>query len=297
MCSTCGCKGAESFCSECGTKRAESFGADGRGSVSVETSIPYEWYSIPNPHPHDDKIDSKSINEKVHEEVDAALDQGIGPNGFGYDSFNEIIQVENEDGEMEDEYIDISYEFGNQLGAESFEAEDKKIEGYVALGGDRYANYAYVSTNAEKLKQAFKDSFMETRYDFEEEELEKMWSNFSPKEALEAVGMYLKKVDLSKVVFIYDGDADALDAESSKDDDDDDDDELDEEEEYKMMMRENEALQREEENEKIVRAIRKDRGDEYYAESFEAPKSPALKNLSTIAVLALAIFVGKKLKE
>jgi hypothetical protein len=28
MCSTCGCKGAESFCSECGTKRAESFEAD-----------------------------------------------------------------------------------------------------------------------------------------------------------------------------------------------------------------------------------------------------------------------------
>ena len=127
-------------------------------------------------------------------------------------------------------------------GAESFGAEGKKIEGYVAVGGDRYANYAYVSTNAEKLKQAFKDSFMETRYDFEEEELEKMWSNFSPKEALEAVGMYLKKVDLSKAIFIYDGDVDALDAESSKtDDDNDDDDELDEEEEYKMLMRENEA--------------------------------------------------------
>lgn len=35
----------------------------------------------------------------------------------------------------------------------------------------------------------------------------------------------------------------------------------------------------------------------YDSENFEAPKSPALKNLSTIAVLALAIFVGKKLKE
>lgn len=30
MCSTCGCKGAESFCSECGTKRAESFEAESR---------------------------------------------------------------------------------------------------------------------------------------------------------------------------------------------------------------------------------------------------------------------------
>lgn len=260
MCSTCGCKGAESFFSECGTKRAESFGAE-------VTSMPkiVEW---------DDN--DGNVRFTTHETFEE--------NGDKYTLVNDYEASRKRSDEL--------------MEAESFEAEDRKIEGYVAVGGDRYANYAYVSTNAEKLKQAFKDSFMETRYDFEEEELEKMWSNFSPKEALEAVGMYLKKVDLSKAIFIYDGDVDALDAESSKtDDDNDDDDELDEEEEYKMLMRENEALQREEENERIVRAIRKDRGDEYYAESFEAPKSPALKNLSTIAVLALAIFVGKKLKE
>ena len=86
---------------------AESFNADGRGSVIVETSIPYEWESNPNPHPYEDKIDNESITERVHEEVEAALDQGSNATGFGYDRFHEIIQVENKDGEMEDEHIDI----------------------------------------------------------------------------------------------------------------------------------------------------------------------------------------------
>jgi len=37
----------------------------------------------------------------------------------------------------------------------------------------------------------------------------------------------------------------------------------------KQALKDDEALQREEENERIVRAIRRDRGDEYYAEDFE----------------------------
>ena len=48
---------------------------------------------------------------------------------------------------------------------------------------------------------------------------------------------------------------------------------------------------------KVLKISGINENDFYMAESFEAPKSPALKNLSTIAVLALAIFVGKKLKE
>jgi|TARA_B100000282_G_scaffold150787_1_gene108603 hypothetical protein len=75
------------------------------------------------------------------------------------------------------------------------------------------------------------------------------------------------------------------------DDDDDDDDELDEEEEYEMLMRENEALQREEENERIVRAIRKDRGDEYYAESLEFNADPL--DETTLEVPPAVVFVEK----
>ncbi len=155
MCGTCGCRDAESYeapffemddlCVSCGADEveydsnickgcqirfdikklgAESFNADGRGSAIVETSIPYEWESNPNPHPYEDKIDEESITERVHEEVEAALDQGFDANrAFGHDKFHEIIQVENEDGEMEDGHIDFTYEFGNQLGAESFNAE------------------------------------------------------------------------------------------------------------------------------------------------------------------------------
>jgi hypothetical protein len=106
---------------------AESFNADGRGSVIVETSIPYEWESNPNPHPYEDKIDKEYIAERVHEQVEAALDQGSNATGFGYDRFHEIIQVENEDGEMEDEYIDFTYEFGNQLGAEEEDIDYSKM--------------------------------------------------------------------------------------------------------------------------------------------------------------------------
>ena len=106
---------------------SESFNADGRGSVIVETSIPYEWESNPNPHSYEDKIDNKSITERVHEEVEAALDQGSNATGFGHDRFHEIIQVENEDGEMEDEHIDITYEFGNQLSAEEEDVDYSKM--------------------------------------------------------------------------------------------------------------------------------------------------------------------------
>jgi hypothetical protein len=106
---------------------AESFNADGRGSVIVETSIPYEWESNPNPHPYEDKIDNESITERVHEEVEAALDQGSSAIGFGHDRFHEIIQVENKDGELEDEHIDITYEFGNQLGAEEEDIDYSKM--------------------------------------------------------------------------------------------------------------------------------------------------------------------------
>lgn len=150
MCGTCGCRDAESYeapffemddlcvscgadevdynsniCKECqiklGLKKlgAESFEADGRGSVSVETSIPYGWESTPNPHPYENKIDEKLIDERVHEEVEAALAQGSNPIGFGHDRFHEIIQVKNEDGEIEDEHIDFTYEFG----ADEFDAE------------------------------------------------------------------------------------------------------------------------------------------------------------------------------
>tara|TARA_Y100000389_G_scaffold62597_1_gene58695 strand:- start:45673 stop:47850 length:2178 start_codon:yes stop_codon:yes gene_type:complete len=106
---------------------AESFNADGRGSVIVETSIPYEWESNPNPHSYEDKIDNESITERVHEQVEAALDQGSNATGFGHDRFHEIIQVENEDGEMEDEYIDFTYEFGNQLSAEEEDVDYTKM--------------------------------------------------------------------------------------------------------------------------------------------------------------------------
>ena len=150
MCGTCGCRDAEFYeapffemddlcvscgadevdynsniCKECqiklGLKKlgAESFEADGRGSVSVETSIPYGWESTPNPHPYENKIDEKLIDERVHEEVEAALAQGSNPIGFGHDRFHEIIQVKNEDGEIEDEHIDFTYEFG----ADEFDAE------------------------------------------------------------------------------------------------------------------------------------------------------------------------------
>ena len=182
MCSTCGCKGAESF-------EADAI------VIPDADSVPYHIIN---------RLNREGIKWKVIE--------------------------------------------GN-FDAESFEAENKKVVGYIVLSDDRYANYTYVSTNAEKLKQSCKDSFMESRYDFEREELEKMWDNFSLKEAVEATGMYLKEVDLNKAILIYDGDANALNAES------------------------------------------------FEVESFDAPKSPALKNLSTIAVLALAIFAGKKLKE
>ena len=73
--------------------------------------------------------------------------------------------------------------------------------------------------------------------------------------------------------------------------DDDDDDELDEEEEYEMLMRENEALQREEENERIVRAIRRDRGDEYYAESLEFNADPL--DETSLEVPPAVVFIEK----
>jgi hypothetical protein len=111
---SCGC-GDEAL----NIKQTEEFEADGRGSVSVETSIPYEWESTPNPHPYENKIDEKLIDKRVHEEVEAALAQGSNPIGFGHDRFHEIIQVKNEDGEIEDEHIDFTYEFG----ADEFDAE------------------------------------------------------------------------------------------------------------------------------------------------------------------------------
>ncbi len=78
---------------------------------------------------------------------------------------------------------------------------------------------------------------------------------------------------------------------ASENDDDYDDDELDEEEEYEMLMRENEALQREEENERIVRAIRKDRGDEYYAESLEFNADPL--DETSLEVPPAVVFIEK----
>lgn len=131
FCADCGGRrkyDAESFEAEhscgCGDealniKQTKEFEADGRGSVSVETSIPYEWESTPNPHPYENKIDEKLIDKRVHEEVEAALAQGSNPIGFGHDRFHEIIQVKNEDGEIEDEHIDFTYEFG----ADEFDAE------------------------------------------------------------------------------------------------------------------------------------------------------------------------------
>lgn len=284
MCSTCGCKGAESFEAENDNKihvLKKEYAVDNQyGKYDGEeyfemdiTQYPEELRGKVKQYLDDlvsgDGIyeylekttfkDEYFIDDKIYTaqeaEIKAKIDSPDTPLSDLVNLLNKMSKaLEGSRGDYGESYsyytprdkvLKISGINDNDFYmAESFEAEDKKVVGYIILSGDRYANYAYVSTNAEKLKQSCKDSFMENNYDFEEEELEKMWDNFSLKEAVEATGMYLKEVDLSKAILIYDGDADALNA-----------------------------------------------------ESFEAPKSPALKNLSTIAVLALAIFVGKKLKK
>ena len=104
---------------------AEAKEAEGGGSLTRQGypvwSVEYEWETVPNPHPHEDKINEDEISEKVHERIQEEVDRG---GKFGFDNFHEIVDVINEDGEKDQEYIDISVEYRNDFGAENFEASE-----------------------------------------------------------------------------------------------------------------------------------------------------------------------------
>ena len=103
---------------------AEAKEAEGGGSLTRQGypvwSVEYEWETVPNPHPHEDKINEDEISEKVHERIQEEVDRG---GKFGFDNFHEVVDVINEDGEKDQEYIDISVEYRNDFGAENFGAE------------------------------------------------------------------------------------------------------------------------------------------------------------------------------
>jgi predicted DNA-binding WGR domain protein len=89
------------------------FGAEGSGSISAYTTIPYSWETDPDPHEHDEHIDEYDINRYIEGEVDQEVRSG---NRTGSSTYTTTVGYD--DPEDEDRYIEEDLEVYYRWGAE-----------------------------------------------------------------------------------------------------------------------------------------------------------------------------------
>ena len=296
MCSTCGCKGAESFCSECGTKRAESFEAEhscsqcgeegpegvcgcyldnlhGSYMVSIRANnCPFcktKGFKLGMP------CDACDANFRKTKDFEGNMrwKEVFDAESFGAEvtSMPKIVEWNDNDG-------DITF-----TTHETFEDDGGKY----TLTND----YEAIRKRSDELMEA--ESFNAEWYDKE----------FNIIGRRRPRKMTLKVSDLRKALENANDDADVFVGDVTP---------VWEEMHGEPIVSSPRGVWTNGEEVYIVGATdwieteqiseltsnRVDRAKD--AESFEAEydeRSPALKNLSTIALLALAIFAGKKLKE
>lgn len=92
------------------------FGAEGYGSVSAYTTVPYSWQTDPDPHEHDAYIDEYDINARVEDEVDQEVRSG---NRSGVSSYTTTVGYD--DPEDDDSWVEEDLEVDYEWGAEGSE--------------------------------------------------------------------------------------------------------------------------------------------------------------------------------
>ena len=87
------------------------FGAEGSGSISAYTTIPYSWETDPDPHEHDENIDNYDIENAIEYEVDSEVRSG---NRSGSGTYTTTIGYDDpeDEGSWVQEDLDVDYSWG-----------------------------------------------------------------------------------------------------------------------------------------------------------------------------------------
>ena len=93
------------------------FGAEGSGSISAYTTIPYSWETDPDPHEHDEHIDNYDIDNAIEYEVDSEVRSG---NRSGYGTYTTTVGYDDpeDEGSWVQEDLDIDYRWGAEGSSE-----------------------------------------------------------------------------------------------------------------------------------------------------------------------------------
>ena len=99
------------------------FGAEGSGSISAYTTIPYSWETDPDPHEHDEHIDNYDIENAIEYEVDSEVRSG---NRSGSGTYTTTVGYDDpeDEGSWVQEDLDIDYRWG----AEGSEDDIPQVE-------------------------------------------------------------------------------------------------------------------------------------------------------------------------
>jgi len=105
------------------------FGAEGSGSISAYTTIPYSWETDPDPHEHDENIDNYDIENAIEYEVDQEVRSG---NRTGSSTYTTTVGYD--DPENDDRYIQEQLEVDYRWGAEGDEIAQVELHNPIETG-------------------------------------------------------------------------------------------------------------------------------------------------------------------
>ena len=100
------------------------YGAEGSGDISAYTTIPYSWETDPDPHEHDEHIDSYDIENAIESEVEQEVRSG---DRTGSATYSTTVGYDNP--ENDDEYIEEDLSVDYRWGAEGETCEDSHLDG------------------------------------------------------------------------------------------------------------------------------------------------------------------------